>query len=226
MITLRDIKDHEAVRDDYRQVRDRAVIACLGDSITGWNTTSPNTSEWPNPVYPTYLENTLKNRGVLDGEIANFGIQGLYATDMPALARDAISLLPNLKTIIMLAGSNDIGSNENIAQTSQRVIESFTEVSSLLSAKRINLIMLNIPPLNIHEEGMEHLAQAVQSKRAYHNTKLEEFCRARRIPLVDIFSKMTQVHFTGSYEDRFHPNEQGARLIASHLDSQSIFASR
>ena len=50
-------------------------------------------------------------------------------------------------------------------------------------------------------------------KRDYHNARLGEYCVGRRIPLVDIGSKLRDEHFA----DELHPNEAGAQVIAEEV---------
>jgi lysophospholipase L1-like esterase len=47
----------------------------------------------------------------------------------------------------------------------------------------------------------------------YHNGKLREYCRSHRTPLVENFGRLS----AGQFDDPFHPNEQGARVIAQEV---------
>ena len=57
------------------------------------------------------------------------------------------------------------------------------------------------------------IAEELRSNRDYHNDKLRDYCMEDQIPLVDIASKLRDVHFA----DELHPNDEGAKVIAQEV---------
>lgn len=68
------------------------------------------------------------------------------------------------------------------------------------------------PPVNESAFPLA-IAQDARRRREYHNPRLAQFCQQRNLPLVDICSQLHGVHFGGE----LHPNEQGAKTIASEV---------
>ena len=56
-------------------------------------------------------------------------------------------------------------------------------------------------------------AEDLHRMLAHHNDRLGRHCRERHVPLVEVWGKLRDEHFA----DPFHPNDEGARIIAEEV---------
>jgi sialate O-acetylesterase len=182
-------------------------IVCVGDSITGWNSSIVRI-----PTYPQFLQELVGERF----NVRDYGMPGLYSREGLECLTRAMQRFPNPEYVILGFGTNDLGEGHNLELTSQRIITNYNQmINEIAKSKSTKPILINVPNIVATLDNpfsIKFIEQAKQ-KRDYHNQKLSEYCATRNIPLADICSVLKDEHFF----DALHPNEEGARLIAQEV---------
>jgi len=203
MLTLRKCSEYYELN---KEKREKVRLACIGDSITGWNN-QHDIEKWIHSVYPSFLEEKLSI-----GDIANCGVGGEVSNNLNSLLRKTSMTFPNARLYIVGIGTNDLGTSEDISKASDNIIMNLSKGYSYMRENNIETIMFNVPP--VRSAFFSSLDENAASKREYHNSQLKQFCESNNIPLVDVYSCMTADHLS---TDRLHPNVEGAELIASKV---------
>jgi lysophospholipase L1-like esterase len=183
-------------------------VVCAGDSITGWNNFGA-VGEWPYRTYPEFLQRLCDPAGLT---VANGGIAGEFSENGLGQVEDYLAQFPNARFFVVGYGTNDLGMWPEVEQSSPRIIENVDGMVRAIQGEGRCPILLNVPPAN---ESMfdRSMAEDLRHMRDYHNGRLAAYCKAGRIPLVDIASKLRDEHFG----DELHPNDEGAQLIAQEV---------
>jgi lysophospholipase L1-like esterase len=186
---------------------DRVTIVCVGDSLTGYNNFD---DDWPLPTYPDFFQQLLAGRGQTE-VVVNGGQAGAFSSVARGWSQQYLESFPRAQRFVIAFGTNDLAQvmEADIEAASARIIHNLAEAMELVRAQGKQVLCFNVPQLNSDCFGR---ATATLSRRlrAYHNTRLAEFCTAQGIPLADVCAKLENEHFA----DCLHPNETGARLIA------------
>ena len=143
---------------------------------------------------------------------ANGGIAGEVSANGLGPVWDYLDLFPNARYFVVGYGTNDLGMEPEVEQTSPMIIENLDGMVRAIREDRRLPILLNVPSAN---ESMfpRSVAEDLHRMRDYHNERLAEHCQENQIPLVDIASKLRDEHLA----DELHPNEQGAQVIATEV---------
>jgi lysophospholipase L1-like esterase len=184
-------------------------IVCAGDSITGWNNFRRHEKDWPFCSYPEFLQRLCEPRGLT---VVDCGIAGEVSPNGVGQVQEYLGLFPKAQHLVIGYGSNDLDKWPGVEETSPRIIENLDRmVGAIRDAGRTAVLLdiLNADDFRLLREEAEGLRQT----QAYHNERLGEYCRAHRVPLVRICGTLGVGHF----DDPFHPNEQGAQIIAQEV---------
>ncbi|MFO0892984.1 MAG: SGNH/GDSL hydrolase family protein [Isosphaeraceae bacterium] len=180
-------------------------VVCAGDSITGWNNFGAVT-EWPYRTYPDFLQRLSEPLGLA---LANGGIAGEVSGNGLGQVRDYLGLFPNARYFVVGYGTNDLGMWPDVERTSPQVIGNLNGMVRAIVEGGRRPILLNVPPAN-GSMFPRPAAEELRSHRAFHNERLEAYCRHCGVPLVDLSTALHDEHFG----DELHPNDHGARIIA------------
>jgi lysophospholipase L1-like esterase len=189
--------------------RKHVEIVCAGDSITGWNNFRRHVEDWPLRSYPESLQRLYDPEGVT---VADCGIAGEVSTNGVGLVEDYLGLFPNARWFVLGYGSNDLDKWPDVEATSPRVIENLDLMVGAIRAAGKAVALLGL--VNPDESRLcREEAEALRHTLTYHNAQLREYCRRRRVPLVELWGRLGAGHF----DDPFHPNDEGADVIAREV---------
>jgi lysophospholipase L1-like esterase len=180
-------------------------VVCAGDSITGWNNFG-GVECWPYRTYPEFLGTLCERSGMI---VADCGIAGEVSTNGFSQIVDYLGLFPNAPYFVLGYGSNDLDKWPEGEAISPRIIENLDRMVTAIRRAGRTAILLDV--LDADESALpREEVEPLNRRAALHNSHLRHYCRASRVPLVEVFGKLGSDH----YADPFHPNDEGARLIA------------
>ena len=194
---------------DFEERRTSIDVVCAGDSITGWNNFRRHEKDWPFCSYPEFLQELFEPIGLT---VVDCGIAGEVSTNGVAQVQDYLGLFPNAWFFVLGYGANDLNECPGVEETSRRVIKNLDRMVEVVRAARRAAVLLDVPNADETRLGNEE-AEALRRTLACHNEHLREYCRARRVSLAEVCGKLR----AGQFDDPFHPNEQGAWLIAQEV---------
>lgn len=177
-------------------------VACLGDSITAATEFSD---------YPTILQSMLGSNYT----VGNFGVVAatvLSDTDKPYISQtafqDARQFQPNI--VIVMLGTNDAHdtnypSIDKFKADYEKIID---ETLAFTSNPRIFLV--KPPPIFANEFGHDNtnLVEGVIPR-------IEQIAHERGLPTIDVYNAL--VNHPEYFADGLHPNQDGARILASEI---------
>ena len=169
-------------------------IVFLGDSITdGWR-----------------LNEYFPNR-----DFINRGISGQITGEMLGrMKADVIDLKP--AGVLILAGTNDIARGVPLSA----IENNLTMIADLADAYRIKPMFSSVLPVSDYHKDVNPRYEMSKVRPPAEilelNRWLEAFCKQRRYPYIDYFSKMADA--SGSMraelaDDGLHPNSSGYRIM-------------
>ncbi len=188
--------------------REQVDVVCVGDSLTGWNNYGPATG-WPFPTYPDFLAELCAAHGL---RAANGGIAGEVSDNGPAQMQLCLRLFPRARWFIFGMGTNDLIAWPNAEATSQRILDNLARMVEATVGQGRQPALFNVPPVK-ESLLLPRRAAKIRGVREAHNQRLQSFCTAHGLPLVDICVLLRDEHF----DDTLHPNATGARLIAEAI---------
>ena len=183
-------------------------VVCAGDSITGWNNFG-GVDDWPYPTYPEYLGRLCEPSGLT---VANGGIAGEVSPNGIGQVRDYLDLFPNARYFVVGYGTNDLGMWPDVERTSPRIVENLGSWSRAIRRKREDPILFDVPNAN----GSLFVGRSPRNsdcKRDYHNSRLRSTARSTR----SRWSMSAGNSGTSTLPTTFHPNSEGARIIAEEV---------
>ena len=193
----------------FEAARHSVDIVCAGDSITGWNNFRRHVDDWPFCSYPEFLQRLCDPLGLT---IADCGIAGEVSPNGVGQVQEYLGLFPNARHFVIGYGGNDLDKWPGVEETSPRIIENLNLMVEAVRAAGRTAVLLDV--LNAEESRLSsEEAATLRHTLAYHNEHLRQHCRAHRVALVEVCGKLRAEHF----DDPFHPNEQGAQIIAGEV---------
>lgn len=172
-------------------------IVFMGNSITeGWLTHSPD---------------FFSNKSYV-----NRGIGGQTTPQMVLRFRaDVIHLKP--KTVVILAGINDIAGNTG-PSTLEMILDNIISMSELAKANNINVILCSVLPANnfYWNPGTQPAEKVIAL-----NQMIQEYAKSNNIPFVDYHTPMKDAEDGLKKEygpDGVHPNLEGYKVMAEVLN--------
>jgi lysophospholipase L1-like esterase len=181
-------------------------VVCLGDSITGWNNFG-DVSTWPFSTYPTHLVERLSPENSVS--VLNAGIAGDISINAEKMVKYCLERFSEAKYYVVGYGTNDLAQDNDVCVVSKQIVDSLERAINVLVRAEKKVVLFNVPYLNSTRLSTEEV-RVTNSLRDYHNQKLVERFSSRT-EMVDICSYLKPEHFG----DVLHPNESGAKLIAS-----------
>ena len=174
-------------------------VACIGDSIT----------ELSN--YPNDLQTMLG----ADYSVRNFGVSGstvLLHTDKPYIDQEAFQrakeFLPTI--VVILLGTNDVRSD--IYQSIDNFVADYKKLVSEIQAleSKPKIFLVKPPPIFNNELDLSNanLLDGVIPR-------IEQVAKELDLPTIDVYTPLA--NYPGYFLDGVHPNNDGARLIASEV---------
>ena len=176
-----------------------ARVACLGDSIT----------ELSN--YPNDLQTMLG----ADYSVRNFGVSGstvLLHTDKPYIDQEAFQrakeFLPTI--VVILLGTNDVRSD--IYQSIDNFVADYEQLVSEVQAleSKPKIFLVKPPPIFDNEFDLSNtnLVEGVIPR-------IEQVAKELGLTTIDVYTPLA--NHPEYFMDGIHPNNEGARLIASEI---------
>lgn len=176
---------------------DQNRIVFIGDSITeGWLR-----------LYPDFFRAK---------PYVNRGIGGQTTPQMLLRFRaDVIHLKP--KTVVILAGINDIAGNTG-PSTLEMILDNIISMSELAKANNINVILCSVLPANnfYWNPGVKPAEKVIAL-----NQIIQEYAKSYNIPFVDYHTSMKDAEDGLKKEygpDGVHPNLEGYTVMAEILN--------
>jgi lysophospholipase L1-like esterase len=201
------LADRGSLTFDARRIT--VDVVCAGDSITGWNNFRRHERDWPFCSYPEFLQVSCEPIGLT---VVDCGIAGEISPNGVGQVREYLGLFPNARFFVLGYGSNDLDKWPIVEETSPRVIENLASMVEAVRGDERAAVLLDV--LNADESRLSsEEAEALHRTLSFHNDRLREYCRSHRVPLVENFGRLS----AGQFDDPFHPNEQGARVIAQEV---------
>jgi lysophospholipase L1-like esterase len=169
-------------------------IVFLGDSITdGWR-----------------LNEYFPNR-----DFVNRGIGGQVTSEMLGrMKEDVIDLKPS--AVLILAGTNDIARGTPLST----IENNLTMIADLADLYKIKPMFASVLPISDYHKDVNPRYEMTKVRPPASiielNRWIEAFCKQRRYPYVDYFSKMVDpagYMKTDLADDGLHPNSAGYRIM-------------
>ncbi|WP_265737044.1 SGNH/GDSL hydrolase family protein [Actinacidiphila guanduensis] len=217
---------------DVRPAHRQGTVVAFGDSITdGYNSTYNGNDRWPNdlarrllaqgggkPVPGVIDEGISGNRVVTDRFT---GVAGTGTAGISALARLDRDLLaqPNVRTVVLLEGINDIDGNTPADQ----VIAGLTQIAQRAHAAGIRVVAATLTPF----EHCSDYTPARETQREAVNSFIRD--NGGVFDSVVDFDKVTQdpadpLEFLPAYDsgDHLHPGPAGYQAMADAIDLATL----
>lgn len=192
--------------DAFEAARASVDIVCAGDSITGWNNFRKHDDDWPFCSYPEFLQRLCDARGLT---VADCGIAGEISPNGPGQVRDYLVLFPNSRYFVLGYGGNDLDRWPEVGQTSPRIIENLDAMVGVVRDAGRTAVLLELTNADEPRLAPEEV-RALRHAQPFHNESLARYCLDRDVPLVRLWGTLRAGHF----DDPFHPNAEGAMVIA------------
>ena len=192
----------------FQAGRSSVDVVCAGDSITGWNNIG-EVEGWPFPTYPESLQRLCEPSGLGSPTAAS---PGRSAPTGSARSGTTWSCSPTPGTSCWATAPTTSDKWPEVEATSPRIIENLDRMVEAIGHGGRTAILLGLLDVNgskLPREEVEDLHRML----ADHNDRLGRHCRERHIPLVEVWGKLRDEHFA----DPFHPNDEGARIIAEEV---------
>jgi lysophospholipase L1-like esterase len=141
--------------------------------------------------------------------VADCGIAGEVSPNGLGQVRDYLGLFPDARYYVIGYGSNDLDKWPDVEATSPRIVENLDRMVGAVRAGGRTAVLLGVPNPDWPALPVEE-AEALRHSLGFHNDRLRGYCRAQRVPLVELWGKLG----AGQFEDSFHPNDEGAQFIA------------
>lgn len=176
-------------------------IVFMGDSIT----------EFWSDLYPEFFKNN---------NYINRGISGQTTPQMLIRFKaDVIHLQP--KTVVILAGANDIAGNTG-PTTLEQIMNTISSMIELAIFHKINVIICSVLPANTFpwKSKNENPSQKIIDL----NKMLLVFAKENKIEYLDCFSKMVGENNgmnTIYTDDGVHPNRKGYEIMSEIFESRN-----
>ena len=199
---------------DFDERRKLINIACVGDSITGWNNIRfemlgpSGVGQEIYPTYPEFLQELAKKRFF----VVDCGIAGAISREGLVYVKNALQKFPNARYFVLGFGTNDLAEGYPIESVSNNILNNYSIMIDNVLKNSKQPVLFNVSQLNSTAFN-ERVVEDGRKKIKYYNQRLEEYCKSRNIPLADIYPVLKDEHFA----DAIHPNEEGARLIAQEV---------
>lgn len=158
----------------------------------------------------------------------NRGIRGQTTGDMLVRFRqDVINLHP--KTVVILAGINDIGEHNVDGDLDQRhklgnIESNIQTMAELAELHGIRPVFLSVIPVHFYARGDEFLSKLIPPALVTeHNKWLKSFCELNHYQYIDVYSAMLDdrgMLRRELSEDGIHPNSKGYKVMADVFSSQ------
>jgi lysophospholipase L1-like esterase len=200
-------------------------IVSIGDSLTQGVGDSTK-----NGGYVPYLENHLESmEGIKNAQFHNYGIRGNRTDQLLKRLKEAKvkKSIEEADVVMITIGGNDVMKifRENLSQLS---LEVFQEEKRLYQ-KRLNEIMKTIKsynsdagivlvglynPFNTWFSDIDEVNQIIRNWNSSSEQVLSRYDKTLFIKIDDLFIDSGD---TLLYEDYFHPNDEGYKLIADRM---------
>jgi lysophospholipase L1-like esterase len=212
---------------DVRAPQRQGTVVAFGDSITdGYNSTYNGDNRWPNdlarrllaapgrkPVPGVIDEGISGNKVVLDSftgtSSGTAGVSALARLDRDLLAQ------PNVRTIVLLEGINDIDANVS----ADRIIAGLTQIAERAHAAGIRVVAGTLTPF----ENCSAYTPARETQREAVNAFIRD--NGGVFDTVVDFDKVTRdpanpLAFLPAYDsgDHLHPGPAGYQAMADAID--------
>lgn len=178
-------------------------IVFMGDSIT----------EFWSDLYPEFFNNN---------NYINRGISGQTTPQMLIRFKaDVIDLKP--KTVVILAGANDIAGNTGTTSNDQ-IMNNISSMIELSLFHKINVIICSVLPANTFPWKAKN--ENPSQKIIELNKMLLTFAKENEIEYLDYFSKMVDTNngMISIYtNDGVHPNRKGYEIMSEIFESRNQF---
>lgn len=182
--------------EKLQSVSDKNRVVFMGNSITeGWLT-----------AYPEFFSNK---------SYVNRGIGGQTTPQMLLRFRaDVINLRP--KTVVILAGINDIAGNTG-PSTLEMILNNIISMSELAKANNIKVVLCSVLPANnfYWNPGIKPAEKVIAL-----NQMIQNYAKEKNIPYVDYHTPMKDAEDGLKKEygpDGVHPNLEGYRVMEKIL---------
>jgi lysophospholipase L1-like esterase len=192
----------------FLDARSSVDIVCAGDSITGWNNFG-GVDSWPFRTYPEFLQRLCGPSGL---RVANCGIAGEVSPNGVRQVAEYLDLFPDARFFILGYGSNDLDESPDFERVSSRVVENLDRMVRVIRTAGRSPILLDVLHPDWSSLPVEETEDLLR-RQAHHNERLRGYCREGVVPLVETASMLQP----GQYADPFHPNDEGAEIIAGEV---------